>query len=93
MILIKPYARRSQKKSRASLEVGGFGKLGKGPEVSHSLKKKGFGLVNNSTHAVPVKHPHKSLLVHLAPKRESPPRTLRNRLPQATKPPSSPPST
>jgi hypothetical protein len=40
MILIKPYARRSQKKSRASLEVGGFGKLGKGPEVSHSLKEK-----------------------------------------------------
>jgi hypothetical protein len=68
MTIIKRYARRSQKKSQASLEVGGFGKLGKGFEASHSLKEKGFSLVNNSTPAVPVKHPHTALLDCLAPK-------------------------
>jgi hypothetical protein len=37
----------------------GGGELGKVPKASHSLKKKALGSLTSSTHALPVKHPHK----------------------------------
>jgi hypothetical protein len=64
---VEGFARRPQTEESGKLGVGGSGNLGKGPKASHSLKKKALGSSTNSTHAVPVKHPHKIFPVTLHP--------------------------
>jgi hypothetical protein len=60
-------------KESGKLGVGGFGELGEGSQSLPFIKEKGFGLVNNSTHAVPLKHPHKISSWLLSTQTQSPP--------------------
>jgi hypothetical protein len=77
------------KRVRQAQEWEPSGNSGEVLGVSHSIDRKGIGLVNNSTHAVSVKHPPKSLLDYLAPKPKAPLTfAVPKQAPQFAKPPS-----